>query len=79
MNNLASTYGGLGLWNEAEELFVQVMEMRKRVLGQEHPDTLVSVNNLELTYRSDGMRLRSWECRPWRSPRGYLTKSIQIP
>jgi tetratricopeptide (TPR) repeat protein len=54
MNNLASTYGGLGLWNEAEELFVQVIEMRKRALGQEHPDTLVSMLNLASTYRNQG-------------------------
>jgi hypothetical protein len=27
------------------------MEMRKRVLGREHPDTLSSIGNLALTYR----------------------------
>jgi hypothetical protein len=26
-------------WKEAEELLVQAMETRNRVLGQEHPDT----------------------------------------
>jgi len=33
---------------------VQVMETRKRVLGQEHPDTLSSMNNLACTLRSQG-------------------------
>ena len=32
MANLASTYWNQGRWKEAEELFVQVMETRKRVL-----------------------------------------------
>ena len=35
---------------EAEELGVQVLEIRKRVLGEEHPETLTSMNNLALTY-----------------------------
>src|SRR5436309_15314421 len=33
---------------------VQVMEMRKRVLGAEHPDTLTSMGNLASTYRNQG-------------------------
>jgi tetratricopeptide (TPR) repeat protein len=43
-----------GRWDEAEELFIQVMETRKRVLGQEHPDTLTSMANLASTYRKQG-------------------------
>jgi tetratricopeptide (TPR) repeat protein len=41
-----------GRYNEAEELFVQVMETRKRVLGDEHPDTLTSMHNLAHTLQS---------------------------
>lgn len=37
-------------WKEAEELEIQVMETRKRVLGEEHPDTLSSMANLALIY-----------------------------
>jgi len=33
---------------------VQVMETRKRVLGEEHPDTLTSMGNLASTYRNQG-------------------------
>jgi hypothetical protein len=29
---------------------VQVTKTRERVLGEEHPDTLLSMNNLALTY-----------------------------
>lgn len=43
-----------GKYNKAEELFVQVMETRKRVLGDEHPDTLTSMANLASTYRNQG-------------------------
>src|SRR5256885_4299742 len=51
ISNLASTYRNQGRWKEAEELFVQVMETRKRVLGAEHPDMLISMNNLASTDR----------------------------
>jgi tetratricopeptide (TPR) repeat protein len=37
-----------GRYNEAETPFRQAMEMRERMLGEEHPDTLMSVSNLAL-------------------------------
>jgi hypothetical protein len=43
-----------GRWKEAEELNVQVMETRKRVLGQKHPSTLTSMANLAYTWKSQG-------------------------
>jgi tetratricopeptide (TPR) repeat protein len=43
-----------GRWKEAEELEVQVMDTRKRVLGEEHPDTLTSMANLASTYQNQG-------------------------
>jgi tetratricopeptide (TPR) repeat protein len=43
-----------GHWKKAEELGVQVMETRSRVLGQEHPSTLTSMANLASTYRNQG-------------------------
>ena len=30
------------------------MDLRKRLLGQEHPDILISIGNLALTYRNQG-------------------------
>jgi hypothetical protein len=39
-----------GRWKEAERLRVQVMESRKRVLGEEHPDTLTSMANMASTF-----------------------------
>ncbi len=43
-----------GRYNEAEAPFLEVMERHKRVLGQEHPDTLTSMANLASTYRNQG-------------------------
>jgi Tetratricopeptide repeat len=50
MANLASTYRNQGRWKEAEELEIQVIEISKTVLRAEHPDTLISIGNLALTY-----------------------------
>ena len=54
MANLASTYMNQGRWKEAEELGVQVMETRKRMLGEEHPSTLTSMHNLAFTWKGYG-------------------------
>ena len=54
MAKLALTYKNQGRYKEAEELEVQLLERRKRVLGAEHPSTLTSVANLALTYTNQG-------------------------
>ncbi|KAE8135653.1 violaceus kinesin [Aspergillus pseudotamarii] len=43
-----------GRWKEAEELEVQAIELRKHVLGPEHPSTLTSMANLASTYWNQG-------------------------
>ncbi len=50
MNNLALIYNNRGWQEEAEKLFVQVMEISKTKLRANHPDTLTSIANLALTY-----------------------------
>ena len=60
MGNFASTYLNQGRWAEAEQLQVQVLETRKRVLGEEHPDLLASMGNLASTYWNQG-RLKEAE------------------
>ena len=37
IGSLASTYREQGRWNEAEQLEVQVMNIRKKLLDEEHP------------------------------------------
>jgi hypothetical protein len=50
----AMALGSEGRDRESEELLSQVMEVRKRVLGDEHPSTLNSMANLAPTYRNQG-------------------------
>ena len=53
-SGVALVFTESGKWKEAEELQVQVMKTSKRVLGEEHPDTLTSMANLASTYRNQG-------------------------
>jgi hypothetical protein len=57
---VGATYRSQGQWKKAEGLEVQAMETRKRVLGLEHPDTLMSMASLAATYREQG-RLKEAE------------------
>ena len=54
MANLAMTYWNQERWKEAEELQVKALEIRQRVLGKEHPDTLISVHNLAFLFKRQG-------------------------
>ncbi|CAG8345731.1 unnamed protein product [Penicillium salamii] len=56
-STLARVHYDEGRWEAAEQLFVQVMEMSKTKLGEDHPDTLTSMANLASTYRNQGQ----WE------------------
>jgi tetratricopeptide (TPR) repeat protein len=55
---LASSYAfhffHRGRWRDAERIGVHLLQLRNRVLGVEHPDTLTSVNNLASLYTSQG-------------------------
>ena len=54
MASVGSIYKNQGRWEEAEELEVQVMEIRETKLGVDHSDTLTSIANLALTFWSQG-------------------------
>ena len=43
-----------GQWEDAERLQTQAMDLRRNLLGVDHPDTLTSTANLASTYRSQG-------------------------
>ncbi|KAH7394822.1 hypothetical protein BKA66DRAFT_438622 [Pyrenochaeta sp. MPI-SDFR-AT-0127] len=43
-----------GRYNESEKLFLQVMETLKRVCGDKHPNTLISITSLATTYWNQG-------------------------
>lgn len=54
MNIIGQVYEDEGRWAEAEQLFMQAMEIRKTKLGADHLDTVFNMNNLALTYRKQG-------------------------
>jgi tetratricopeptide (TPR) repeat protein len=54
MNNLAGVYHGVGKYAQSEALYSQTLEIKRRMLGPEHPDTLLSMNNLADVYSSQG-------------------------
>ena len=53
-SNFALVMSESGDWENAQQLLVQVMNMRKKLLGAEHPDTLTSMGNLAGTYHNQG-------------------------
>ena len=53
-SNFALVLKENGNFNNAEQLEVQVMEMRKKQLGADHPATLDSMGNLAITYGNQG-------------------------
>src|SRR5207253_7335069 len=54
MNNLADLYRTQGQYAKAEPLLVKALEVRRRVLGEEHPDTLNSMHSLAMLYLYQG-------------------------
>jgi ankyrin repeat domain-containing protein 50 len=54
MLDLAISCRNEGRLKDAEELGLHAIEMRKTVLGEEHQDSIKSVNELALTYRHQG-------------------------
>jgi DNA-binding ferritin-like protein (Dps family) len=54
MSNLALTYMEQGRWEEAEKLEVKAMKTRTTKLGEDHPDTLMSMSNLAFTWKNQG-------------------------
>ena len=54
MNNVAILYKAQRRYDEAEPLYVKTLEIQKRVLREEHPDTLRTTNNLAILYGDQG-------------------------
>ena len=54
MTGLAWANNSLRRYDEAERLYRESLEVRRRVLGPEHPDTLNSMKNLIKVYKAWG-------------------------
>ena len=55
-NTIGTTYTDLGLYPEAAKQLEAALDLRRRVLGREHPETLRSMNDLALVYMYEGSR-----------------------
>ncbi len=54
LNNLAFLYNNQGRYSEAEPLYQQALAIRRRLLGEEHPDVATSLNDLAYLYYNQG-------------------------
>ena len=54
LNNLAVLYGKRGKYKDAEPLCKRALEIREKVLGQDHPDVAKQLNNLALLCQNQG-------------------------
>jgi tetratricopeptide (TPR) repeat protein len=63
MNNLAVSYSDAGRRDEALAMEEEVLALRRKVLGPEHPDTLTSMHNLAVYYGDAGRRDEALEMR----------------
>jgi tetratricopeptide (TPR) repeat protein len=54
LNYLATLYYWQGKYEAAEPLFLQSLELRKKLLGEDHPSVATSLNNLAGLYESQG-------------------------
>jgi tetratricopeptide (TPR) repeat protein len=54
MNNLAITYWRQERYDKAEQLYLETLEIQKRVLGEDHRRTLGTMGNLAIVYHTQG-------------------------
>ena len=54
LNGLALLYDSQGRYNDAEPLYLQSLDIRKRQLGNDHPDVATTLNNLAQLYEFQG-------------------------
>jgi tetratricopeptide (TPR) repeat protein len=54
INNLAFLLKTEGRYDEALDLYTEALEIRTEVLGEMHPDTIISKSNLAELYRKMG-------------------------
>jgi hypothetical protein len=76
---LAERYHDLGLDNSALALEQRALADRRRVLGEEHPDTLLSMANVGeyLSALGKKMRRKSLPTRPWKKAAAYAEMTIR--
>ena len=80
-NNLAATLSAQGKYAEAEAMYRRALEIRRKALGEDHPDTATSYNNLAVTLRPRGSTPRPRRCTagPWRSAARPWARTTPTP
>ena len=61
-HSLALQYKGLGRYDDAEMLETQVVDVRRKLLGDDHSDTLVAINDLGSILEAKGDVARAEQC-----------------
>ncbi len=51
---MAILYKAQGEYQKAEPLYLEALNISKKILGDEHPDTASSYNNLAILYKAQG-------------------------
>ncbi|CAH0054750.1 unnamed protein product [Clonostachys solani] len=54
LNNFGGYLQGIGRWDEAEKAYQDAAIIRRRILGEEHPDTLTTLADLASVYLDQG-------------------------
>ncbi|KAN0102737.1 hypothetical protein V8E51_011050 [Hyaloscypha variabilis] len=54
LHNIGEYYFRTGKYREAEEFYWRALELKKLALGEHHPDTIGSMNNLAVVYEQQG-------------------------
>ena len=78
---LAWALRDMGRYAEARELDEDTLARRRRVLGEDHPDTLISANNLanDLATSVSIRRPASWTRTPWPAAAGCSARTTPTP
>ena len=78
---LAWALAGMGRYAEARNLDQDILARRRRVLGEDHPDTLASANNLaaDLRHLGESRRPATWTKTPWTAAAGSSARTTPTP
>ena len=63
MWSVARSYSRLGQHQEALHLYKQTLEFQKRILGDEHPNTLCAMSDLAVSYSNIGQTKKAMQLR----------------
>ncbi len=61
-NNLGNVYYAQGKYVQAEEYYQKVLDIFRRVLGEDHQDMAISYNNLGIVYGNQGKYAQAENC-----------------